>query len=81
MKPRREPHPMYQLGIACCVAARNIRDAHFRRIAVANGTRIPKSRAEIGGGKRGEMARLGRKTLLALATMDEAGFAVSTKRK
>jgi hypothetical protein len=69
MSRRRHKHPMTRLAIAMGVAAHNVEAAWFRKEAVREAQTIPVSNAEIGGGRRGEMARLGRKTMLALADM------------
>ena len=66
MKRRHSLHPMTRLSVALGVAARHIGDLQFRKQAVRDAHNIPKCRSEIGGGRRGEMARLGRKTMLGL---------------
>ena len=74
MKRRREPHPMTRLAIAMRSAARNIESGNFRKIAADDAARIPKCRAEIGGGRRGEMARAGRALLAALPATEPSEF-------
>jgi hypothetical protein len=66
---RRELHPMTRLAIAMGSAASGIMDPTRRRIAAYDADKIPKCRAEIGGGRRGELARLGRVLLASLSTL------------
>lgn len=82
MKRRRLPHPMTRLATALRVAALRINEPTFRKIAVDTVKTIPVCNAEIGGGRRGEMARLGRKTLLRLQeiTPDQFEDAASVMR-
>lgn len=63
---RGQQHPLDRLAVAMGAAAANIHDARFRKMLANDAQRIPVSNPEIGGGRRGEMARLGRKTLASL---------------
>ena len=74
MKPRRDMHPMTRLAIACGSAANNIRNPLFRKMAGEDSAKIPKTRGEIGGGRRGEMARAGRALLSQLPGMAPEDF-------
>jgi len=70
-KGRRRQHPLTRLALAMGCAAHNIEDVRFRKNAARDAESIPKCRAEIGGGRRGEMARLGRATLLSLPDLPQ----------
>lgn len=74
MRRRRQPHPLTRLAIAMRVAAREIDKPIFRRQAAREAESIPVCNAERGGGKKGEMARLGRITLASLADADPETF-------
>jgi hypothetical protein len=77
---RRAPHPLTRLVIAMGSAARNIADPASRRSAAIDAVRIPKCAREIGGGKKGEMARDGRRLLAQLADLPEEELADAAKR-
>lgn len=75
MKPRRgQLHPVTRLSIACGSAANNIRSQTFRKIARDDAERIPKTRLEIGGGRKGEMARMARALLAQLPDLQPGEF-------
>lgn len=62
----RGSHPMDRLANAMGAAAANIESPRFRKMLAADADRIPVTNPERGSGRRGEMARLGRKTLASL---------------
>jgi hypothetical protein len=75
MTRRRRPmDPLTRLSIAMGAAALNIKDARCRDLAAFDAERIPKCNAEIGGGRKGEMARLGRSMLARLKDLPPEQF-------
>jgi hypothetical protein len=77
---KRAPHPLTRLVIAMGSAARNITDPASRRAAANDARLIPKCAAEIGGGRKGEMARDGRRLMGQLADLPEEELADAAKR-
>lgn len=73
-KGRRHQHPLKRLALAMGAAAAHIASPRDRANARRDAEIIPKCRAEIGGGRRGEMARLGRATLLSLPDLAPERF-------
>ena len=66
---RKGIYPLTRLAIEMGAAARNINSQTLRNAAAASVKTIPKCRAELGGGRRGEIARAGRALLLQLADL------------
>jgi hypothetical protein len=77
---RRAPHPLTKLVIAMGSAARNIADPASRRLAADDARKIPKCAGEIGGGRRGEMAREGRRLMARLADLPDEELADAAMR-
>lgn len=81
MKRRRyDLHPLTRLAVAMGSAARNINSGDCRRIAAYDAEKIPKCRAEIGGGRKGEMARAGRELLASLPGLEPGEYADAVAR-
>lgn len=80
MKGKRSLYPLTRLAIAMGSAALNINSATFRKMAVHEAATIPKCRAEIGGGRRGEMARDGRALMAKLLDLKPEELADAAER-
>ncbi len=65
-RARRQIHPIVRLASAMRVAALRINNESFRKQAERDADSLPKCNLERGGGRKGEMARLGRAVLSTL---------------
>lgn len=71
---RHQIHPFTRLSMAMRVAALNIGKQAFRNLAAREAEHIPVWNCERGGGKRGEVARMGRKLLAKLPELTPDQF-------